>query len=159
MKKLIAILLVLVLAFSLFACNKTDVGGDAPSAAPPETSGASEPAGSTASGDSGDSNPNTAIPTDFTAASHFGFFNPNLDYDAMNLPAYKFGFVSLAWDDGIQLMANNFDAWAKAYGSTLTSTSSDGDAETAISNVELYCSQGYDGLLVNATSSIYGSRR
>jgi len=153
MKKLTAILLVLVLALTILACSKTEVGGkEAASSPPPSAAGSPEPAGSAAGSDSGEKNLGAAIPTDFTAKSYFGFFNPNLDYKAMNLPEYKFGFVSLAWDDGIQLMANNFEAWAKAYGSTLTCTSSDGDAEKAISNVELYCSQGFDGLLVNATT-------
>jgi ABC-type sugar transport system substrate-binding protein len=150
MRKTLAIILVLVLALSLFAgcAEKGDTSSPAASSAAPASSSApaSAPAGTSAAPATFDP---AAIPTDFTAASHFGFFNANLDYSKMNLKPYKFAFLSPAWDEMTQRMENNFEAWAKAYGSTCTSTSSDGDMDKLLSNIELFCTQDYDGLLLN----------
>ena len=150
MRKTLAIILALILALSLFAAcsNGGDkTSPDASSAAPASSAPASSAtAGTSAAPATFDP---TAIPTDFTAASHFGFFNANLDYSKMNLKPYKFAFLSSSWDDMTQRMENNFEGWAKAYGSTCTSTSSDGDMDKLLSNIELFCTQDYDGLLLN----------
>lgn len=162
MKKIPAILLALVLALSLFAaCAKSSTSSPAASpeasvsptstssASPSPESSAPSAAGQTIKGGWPVPADPTAIPTDFTAKSHFGFFNPTLDYSKMNLKQYKFAFLSFAWDEMTQRMQNNFESWAKQYGSICTGTSADSDMDRFLSNVELYCTQDYDGLLLN----------
>lgn len=167
MVKLIALILALALCLSMFACG----GGGGDTAAPSQDGSlaTSEPASPTGSSEPGGA-PSAADPggakiTGFenfpdgpggrrslNVSDYFGFWNPQYDYSAED--SYKFVFISMAWDNLTQLMAQNWEDMATMAGSEFTSTSCDSNIETMISNIELYATQGYDGMLINVYDAI-----
>jgi ABC-type sugar transport system substrate-binding protein len=150
LRPFLAVLLIYALIIPLAACGGNTDSGD--SGAPPSGSESAPAPSGDASDDAppaGSGNAETpATGTDYTAASHFGFFDPNRDYSSAD--PHKFVFVSLAWDNMTQKIANFWGSWAERMNVTFQSVSSDANQETFISNIETYAGQGYDGFLLNA---------
>ncbi|MDR2357954.1 MAG: substrate-binding domain-containing protein [Oscillospiraceae bacterium] len=166
MKKFIAITLAATLCLSLFACSGGGETTTTPESAPPESDSGSPPE-SPDSEISPEANPSPVggKVTGFenfpdgpggrrsaNASDYFGFWNPRYDYS--NEPSYKFVFISMAWDNLTQRMADNWKTMAEMAGSEFTSTSCDSNIETMISNIELYATQGYDGMMINVYDAI-----
>jgi len=132
MKKILALLLALALVFSLAACG----GGGAKDA----DAGKDEAGGESTAPEN----------LDLTAAGGFGYYNPDFEYPDKG---YKIGLISFAWDNMIQRIVDNCQVWADKMNVEFKAVDSDNNAEVLISNIELFASQGYDGLIINAFST------
>jgi ABC-type sugar transport system substrate-binding protein len=165
LKRITSLALALTVCLALFACNgsqgEQSASGDtdpsasvtSPEAPPSETTGTETTApadGNAASLANFPDGPGGR--KSLNASDYFGFWNPNYDYSQEE--SYKFVFISLAWDNLTQRMADNWNSWAEMAGSEFTSTSCDSNIETMISTIELYATQGYDGMLINVYDAI-----
>lgn len=143
-RRVLAFLLAFLMALATASCSG---GGSPTSPASPDTP---PPSAATPSGDGNENAPPAEGERDYSGSSYFGFFDKDRDYT--NDPKFKIAFISLAWSFMEQRLSDNYAVWAKKIGCEYTSTSSDGNVETLISNVETYAGQGYDGLILN----VYG---
>ncbi|MBR3586527.1 MAG: substrate-binding domain-containing protein [Oscillospiraceae bacterium] len=155
MKKVVALLLALVMVFALVACGggtPADSGKDAT----PADSGGNDGGNSgkdTPAPDSGDSGDSGAPEHDLTAAGGFGFWQNVADYDFSKEERHKIGLISYSWDQMLQTIADNFSVWAEKMNCDFMYCDSDSNAETLINNIELYASQGCEGLIINSFST------
>jgi ABC-type sugar transport system substrate-binding protein len=134
MKKLLSFGLAFIMVLSMVACG--DTGGDS------------------------ENDLNEEVITDeetlsqFTAESGYA-----LDSDSFSDKdkTYKLAYIGNAWDFTIQHMVDIMQNIAEnELNCEFASVSSNGDADTLITNVENYISQGYDGLIVNVLPSTTG---
>lgn len=148
MKKVLALLLAMIMVFALFACGAKTEDTSKPAADKTDTADtskkddASEPSGTPA-----------ATEHDLTAAGGFGFWQNVKDYDFSKEERHKIGLISYSWDQMLQTVADNFGAWAEKMNCDFMYCDSDSNAETLINNVELYGSQGCEGLIINSFST------
>lgn len=137
MKKLLALLLAVLMVFSLVACG----GGGAKD----DAAGGDAAGGDAATG--GDAAGSDAAGGDFTAASGFAIRPSEM---TVSDKTYKIAYVGFSWDNTVEhcsdLMEN---AFTKYLNCEFTAISSEGNPDTFIQNVENYISQGYDALICN----------
>ena len=157
MKRVLAIVLVLVLALSLFACannssttspsaaassaaaSSTDPSSAASSAAPSASAAASASGGTAASPSAG-------------GKVEVGFFDPSVDYSKAKQykVAYLYSGTSVLYD----MFSKAFEAWAKRMNCKYNVFSTT-DTDAFVTTIQTYADQGYNGLLLDPDSTIY----
>jgi ABC-type sugar transport system substrate-binding protein len=150
MKKAIAILLVLATIFAVAACGG---GGATTTPTPPPSGGDTNPP----AGDGG-SPATPAPPPNEEAAKGYndlGFFDPDFDYSAYK--TFKVALIA----SGNDFLTLEFDAafkdWAKRMNINYTGlwAPAASNNDEYLSGVQLYCDQGYDGLIIQPDLNIY----
>lgn len=149
MKKVLAILLVLVLAFSLVACGGGGNDGGGSSTPTPNSGG---DGGGSTGGDGGDGGDSGAA-----WPAEIGYFDPAYDYSQHKTfkVAYMVAAVSFLYDE--------FDAafrdWSKRMNINYTGmwAPAGGSADEYLSGIETYVDQGYTGFLLDADTNWYPS--
>lgn len=139
MKRVMALILILLLTASLFACNNTTQPTASPSVAPSSaapTASASPTAGTSPG----------------TGAVELGFFDPSIDYSKQPnyMVAYLYSGTSALYD----MFSKAFAKWAERTNCTYNDFSTS-DADAFVTTIETYASQGYAGLLIDPDSTIY----
>lgn len=144
MKKVISVLLAMLMIFALFACSSTTPGSSAsPSAAAsPSPSAAASP--STAP----EVSASPAEPIDVSAnADDIGFFSDGVDPQSRKTYniVHMYPFTLLLFE----MMTQCFNDFSKTLNVNVTPSTSEGDMDKFIQNIETYASQGnIDGFLV-----------
>jgi ABC-type sugar transport system substrate-binding protein len=127
-KKSLAMILALLMIFSLFACGKTD-GTASPS---PTTTGGT----ATAPG----------------VNENIGYYDPNYDYSQHNFDVvYMMSNTGVLYD----MFDKAFGEWAKKANVNYSSFSANGDNDLFLTTIETYASQGVDGFIFDADNTIY----
>ena len=157
MKKVIAILLIALLALSLFACGDKDQ----PAANTPQ--GGAEQQGSNAQNApqpaTESSPPPAAAFEGFTeeagrdTTGDIGFFDP--DYDYNQNPTYKFIYLRVRNSPLYDDFANSFKVWASKANVEMDVADVNGDNDLFISMIETLAAQGYDGIITDPDSTTY----
>ena len=144
MRKALAIILVLLTSFSLFACGNGNGNGNQNQA---ESPGASAPASSPAG--------NAAEPADKVIdLDEIGFYDP--DYDYFSGPKYKIQYMSL--DTGILYETNYgiYGNWCRMmnmeYGEMWTAN---GDNDLFLNTLVTFANNGVDGFLFDPDTTVY----
>lgn len=145
MKKVLAIILVLLIALSLFACNKESAAP--PSEAPSDTSAAPPPASSNTPATPSEG------PTVNPEGGEIGMYDPNYDYNAN--PKYKVQYVVLATQGLYEAFSDAFAHWASVMNlEYLGMQEYGGDKDAYLSNLPTLA-RAADGLLVDPDSQMY----
>jgi ABC-type sugar transport system substrate-binding protein len=145
MKRITAFILVALALLSVPAC--TD-GGDAPMDQSDE-----RPSAETSAESSGDAG--TPDITEFTAASGFGFYDP--DYNYFQNPRFK--VVGMFFDLGFYAPQDEmFKLFAEKANVEYTTYDAKSDVEALNNSIALYAAQGFDGAIVQtmATEAVSG---
>ena len=147
MRKVIAILLTLILALSLFACSKTTTPSASPGTAPSATP-STEPSAAPSTEPSAET---SAAPS---AAAKVGYFEDAKEV-ASKHDTYKIGFFYLAQ---AALETAHFDAM-KSMQTVLNFTckdySANSDPDTFINNLTIASQDGYDGYVIEPDVTIF----
>ena len=160
MKKVLAILLALIMVFSLVACgsgdkdtndnantndtNTNDTADTGDDAGTPSDNGGDD--ADTASGDHGPYE-------DTTAASGMGFYMP--DYDYSQNKTFKVAYMYAAQSLLCQNFSDAFAAWAERMNLEYNDYNSNSDADAFCTTMETYATQGYDGLMLDPDSQVW----
>lgn len=148
MKKLLALVIALIMVFSLFACGGKDADTD------PAPNAGTDPAPGTNTDTTPDADVGDTSGGDFTAASGFAIKPSEMKVSDKK---YKIAYVGFSWDNTVEhtsdLMEN---AFTKYLNCEYTAISSEGNPDTFIQNIENYISQGYDALICNVYSVTTG---
>ncbi|SHH86449.1 ABC-type sugar transport system, substrate-binding protein, contains N-terminal xre family HTH domain [Sporobacter termitidis DSM 10068] len=136
MKKVMAIVIVLVLAVSLFACNKA-----------PETT--TSPSASV----SPSSTPGSTTPGTSAGTSGVGFYDPNVDYSKN--PNYKVGYIMSSTGVLYDQFSKSFKAWADRMNVTYNDFACNADNDLFVNTIQTYVDQGYNGLLLDPDSTVW----
>lgn len=145
-KRILVILLTLVLALALFACNSGKPATsptDATKTPPPASEGSPDVAPS--------GEERTFLPP--TEITKNGFFDPNYDYFAN--PTIKVGYLVLQSGVLYEMGADAMREWAKRMNIEFTMFDANGDNDLYISNIRTLANQGYDGLIFDPDTTIY----
>ena len=144
MKKVLAIVLVLLLTAALFACSNTTTPSESPSAAP---SSAAPSAGSSAApGSDGGASPNAP-------SSKLGYYDPSADYS--NNENYRVGYIMSSTSVLYDEFSKAFRAWAERANCTYNDFNCNSDNDLFVTTIQTYADQGYNGLLLDPDSTIY----
>lgn len=143
MKKVMAILIAMLMVFSLFACSNQ------PATASPDTETSTPPASTEPSA--------PATTTDDTAAPstdkiEIGRFDPSVDYTKNE--RYKIAYMYSGTSFLYQLFDVAFKAWADRMNVEYIGYSAP-DSDQFLTTIQTYIDQGYDGLIVDPDSTIY----
>jgi ABC-type sugar transport system substrate-binding protein len=150
MKKVLALLLVLCMAFSLFACGGgTDNSPDtsSPDASTPGTESPDESPAGTGSPVAPPETPTTGGETGSQPLDQVGFFDRDFDYNQN--PRYKFMYVCIGWQDLNADFNSSFEHWATLanveYGGYFSAASN----EELLTQLPTLKDQGVDGVLLD----------
>jgi ABC-type sugar transport system substrate-binding protein len=143
MKKIMATVLVLLLAASLGSCSPTTTPSPSPSAVP--TSAAPTSAAPTTAAPASGASPSAG-------ALEIGFFDPTIDYSKQ--PNYKIAYLYSGTSALYDMFSKAFAKWAERTNCTYNDFSTS-DADAFVTTIETYADQGYAGLLVDPDSTIY----
>lgn len=162
MKKTLAIVLVLLMALTLFACEKTtpstatqepskppatstDSGGEAPASAPEEEQQIIK----------GDSiQPNTGKYGD-DPLDKVGFYDPNYDY-SKNPEKWTIQYMAAASGPLYDVASNAFALWCKKMNMEYSPMwSSGGDNDAFITNISTFINQGVDAFILDPDANSY----
>ena len=165
MKKILAIVLAMLLALSLFACNNNTSGASsqpsastsstAPSAAPSTgADSSSAPASEAPAIIKGDSiQPNTGKYGD-DPLDKVGFYNP--DYDYSKNPKWKIQYMSASSGPLYDVASNAFAHWCGKMNLDYSPMwSSGGDNDAYITNITTFINQGVDGFILDPDANSY----
>lgn len=133
MKKVLALVLSLLMVFSLLACGQ-DTTTAKPSAAN-NTADANDSDGSAATG------------------SEPGFYDPSFDYSAN--PTYKIVYMMSATGVLYDMFDKAFAAWSEKANVDYSSYCANNDNDLFLTTIETYAVQGVDGFLMDADNTIY----
>ena len=158
MRKILAILLVVFMAFTLFACNK--VSESDTSASP--SADTSDSTDTSDSADTSDSTSTEASDQDTQETAEIGlsenvwepgFYNPDEDYSQNE----EYTFVYMLYQNGV--LYDMFDAaftqWAERANVNYSNWCANSDGDLFITSIETYAAQGVDGILSDADMTIY----
>ena len=141
MKKLLSIILVLIMVLSFAACGS---GGSKQDTKPAD--GGNSDAAPADGGESGGLE-------QFTAASGFALTPDSVKSTGEK---YKVVYISFSWDNTVEHFSNALGKVLEGYGCEFTALSSEGNADTFITNIENYVSQKYDAIMANVYSVTTG---
>ena len=149
-KKIVALIMAALMAFSLFACSSKDSGSPqtsepvAPeSSAPAEIASPSENAPAPSE--------DASVPEE--AAAEPGYYDPNKDYFDRN--PYKVGFVILSVPTSMhQMFIDAYGLWGTNLNYELTDFSANDNNDTYISMLETLATQDYDGFFLDFPTEI-----
>ena len=143
MKKILAIVLCLLMALSLFAC------GDKPS----EPADSSEPPATTTQAPNTSTEPTSSEPVDNSFSGEIGMFDPDYDYSAN--PTYTVQYVVLATQGLYEAFDAAFKHWASKMNiNYLGMQEYGGDKDAYLSNLPTLA-KNCDGLLIDPDSLMY----
>lgn len=131
MKKIIVVLLILVMLFSLVACN---------SGRPDSNDAGSTETQQTSSGDS----PTPAAPP---SGGTVGWSTDNVDYFAR--PAYRIAYIVAFFVPVNALISDQFELWGKVLNFEYTLVDAQRDNDLFITSLEMLAGQGYDGFILD----------
>ena len=176
MKKVIAVLIALLMVFTLFACGgaggdtKPSGGGDAqPSGggdAQPSGGGDAQPSGGDAEPSGGDAEPSggDAEPAAAATPNMNADGSINLDkvahydptYDYSQNPRFKMCYCAFSADVGYQQTADAYEAWCDAFNLEWSGfVSANNDSETFLTQLQLYLDQGIDIFVMDPDITIF----
>lgn len=141
MKKVIAIVVALLLVFSLVACNNTTTPTTSPSAAASTAPSASS-AASAAPSTSGS-----------TTKTEVGYYDPTVDYTKNK--NYKVGYIMANTGVLYDMFSKSFKAWAQRMNVTYNDFACNADNDLFINTLQTYTDQGYNGLLLDPDSTVW----
>jgi ABC-type sugar transport system substrate-binding protein len=148
MKKILAILLALIMVFSLVACGSSDDGSSSDSS----TTTNDTADNSDATTDGGD---DAAYDESLTAAAGMGFYDA--DYDYTQNPKYKIAYMVVSSNFLYEAFSDSFQKWADLINVDYSGiVSANGDSDLFITTIETYATQGYDGLVVDPDTQVWG---
>ncbi len=148
MKKIFALLLVLLMVGTLFACGDS---GKSPADSPAPASNTPAPASDTLGAAAGFEDFDESEGRDTTG--EIGFFNP--DYDYSKNPQYKFIYLRVRNSPLYDDFAKSFKVWASKANVIMDIADVNGDNDLYISMIETLASQGYDGIITDPDSTTY----
>jgi ABC-type sugar transport system substrate-binding protein len=149
-KRLLAVLLALLIVFSLIGCTGTGTGtGGSTSTAPVSAA----PSGTVSS----DTGPTSSAPADTygsdqSLASGFGLFRDDFDYTTMQ--KYRVVGMYAQMNAMYTDMDAFFQSWAKRTNCDYSMFDAKNDSDAFISALETYSSQGVDGVIINPDAGV-----
>ena len=149
MKKVFAILLILILSVSLFACSKTATPSTEPSTAP-SAAPSTEPSAAPSTEPSAEASPSSILP----AQGEIGFFKDAKDV-ASSHKTYKIGYFYLAQS---ALEAAHFEAMRNmqaVLNFECSDFSASSDPDTFLRNLEVASQDAYDGYVIEPDVTIF----
>jgi len=148
MKKVIALILTLLMAFSLVACSGTSKTVSPTPSASETVSSSASPSAAVSPAIASDSGK-----TEAANGSGLGFYDPNQDYYSRQ--PYKIVYMILTPPSITnEIFSNAFKVWATRLNFEFTVSSANNDADAYINNMEIFAAQGFDGFLLDAGSDI-----
>ncbi|MDR0490628.1 MAG: substrate-binding domain-containing protein [Oscillospiraceae bacterium] len=152
MKRILAALLIVLMALSFVACSNTNdpVSNSPPTSNPPDSNA---PGGDAAMADTGFEGFDESAGRDTTG--EIGFYNPDFDYNQN--PRYKFCYLRYTNSPLYEDFANSFIVWASKMNVELDIKDTGGDNDLFISMIETLANQGYDGVLTDPDSTTYSA--
>jgi ABC-type sugar transport system substrate-binding protein len=147
MKKVLAIVIVLVLAVGLFACSSQ------PAASSPSTAASAAP--SVAPSTAPSVAPSSAEPSAAPSAEKVapGWYDPGFDYASGK--NYKVGYIMANTGVLYDMFSQSFKAWADRINITYNDFACNADNDLFVNTCQTYSDQGYDGLLLDPDATIY----
>ena len=146
MKKALSILLAVLMAFCLFACNaSTDDSQSAGSTDGDETAAGSQ------SENEAESN-SSATSEEIASGTGLGFYDPDADYYARD--AYKIVYVMSIPSITSEIFGNAFELWGTRLNYEYSNSCANGDNDAYVTNIEVLATQGYDGYLLECDPAI-----
>ncbi len=158
MKKVLAILIAVLMVFSLFACDGGGDAQDSDSAEPSEQAVTSPDEitlvdeGSTDADDPADKE-TESVEIEPEAGSEIGFYDSNYDYSAN--PTYKFVYMISQTGVLYDMFNKAFEEWANLANVEYSHYCANGDNDLFLTTIETYAAQGVDGYLFDADNTIY----
>lgn len=156
MKKLLALILALLMVFSLFACGSKDDGkaNDDPSNTP-LTDGDKSPDDSDNTADSAEATPHMNEDGSMNL-DMIGYWDS--DYDYASGPSYKICYMSSDASVLYQQSADAVQTWCKRFNYDWQGfVSSNGDSDLFMTNLQTYLDQGVEVFLLDPDSTIFPS--
>ncbi len=146
MKKISAVILALLMLFSIAAC-----GGDGTESTAPEASSSGEPVGETSAVPSPDDSTDApdAVITDGISTV---FYDSSKDYFSRD--PYKIVYMTIANSIITQNFSDAFDLWGTRLNYDYTYYSANNDTDAYINTLEVYASQGIDGYLLDSDTAL-----
>ena len=142
-RRILAIILVVLMAISLMACNKA-TSDDTPDSPSPGDASSDANAANTDSVDT--------YGSDQTLASGFGLFRDDFDYSSMP----RFSVVGMYHEMNAMYMDIDYylKIWAERTNCDYTSFDAGKDSDAFITAIETFSNQGVDGVIINPDSAI-----
>jgi ABC-type sugar transport system substrate-binding protein len=134
MKKGLAVILALLMIFSLFACGSSTA---------PSPSASTEQSAA----------PTTEAPgAEKPSAVEIGYYDPSYDYSKNDFTVvYMMSNTGVLYD----MFDKAFQEWAKKANVNYSSFAANGDNDLFLTTIETYAAQGVDGFLFDADNTIY----
>ena len=168
MKKVFAVLISVIMALSLFSCgNSTSTTTSASASTSPSAKASTSPSASASASTSSSqpsSKPSTAPSSSGTAQASVkpglaknvwqpGFFNPDEDYSKNK----KYKVVYMLFQNGVlyDMFDKAFKQWAIKANCEYSVWCANNDADQFVNNIEMFASQGINGILSDADMTIY----
>ena len=146
MKRIAAILLVAILAFTLIACQTGTSGGGSTSPSASISTAQSPLASTTPSAAS--TSPISAPSPSSSADNPFSYVTTEASQDHWNREPYKFASMALNTSMAfMQLINENFTKWGTVFNYTTAIFDANMNYDGYINQIQVYADQGYDGLL------------
>lgn len=156
MKRIAALLLVVVLALTLFACSNSSTATSPSASASAATSASASAATSAAASTAPSSAPSAAVsPSASTSAStsKIGYITDKVDY--FSRKPYK--FASLALNTATtytQMINDSFTKWGKVMNFETLTYDAHMDYDAYVNEVQILADQGYNGLVVGMDDAL-----
>ncbi len=138
MKKTLAILIAILMVFTLFACKNSETTTD---------TGASSPAASTEASASSETAPDASAETEpSTDASRIGYYDDSVDWYARD--PYKIIYIGISLGDPLHASLNQaFKDWSGLINVDYSSFDCNFDYDIFMVQLETYATQDYDGFI------------
>ena len=158
MKKVLALLLVVLMALTLSACNKTDGTETASTSEDTTTSTAPESEEPTTdetatTDDAGTTDAETTDTTEDSEEIEPGFYNPETDYSQNE----RYEFVYMLFQNGVlyDMFDHAFSQWAEKANVEYSNWCANSDGDLFMTSIETFAAQGVDGILSDADMTMY----
>ena len=166
MKKILAVVLACMMAFSLLACSgATTSASPSTSAASANTSSvpSAAPTASTAASTTAAPSPSAAvssgtfvgpdwIPSPIPSHSAAGWYTDNVDWFAR--PAYKLAFVYIGASSLTDQLSKAFQDWGEKLNFTYTEFNANNDADALLNAMHVLANEGVQGMMIEPDMSI-----
>ena len=152
MKKALAILMAVLMMFSLLACNGATSSTDE-SAAPSSSAPSAAPESSAPANDGGNESDTDSSEAPTSEVKEMGFYDPGYDYSANR--TYKFVYMISQTGVLYDMFNAAFAEWAKLSNVEYSHYCANSDNDLFLTTIETYAAQGMDGYLFDADNTIY----
>ena len=141
MKRIFSLLLVVLLMFSIVACNNTTTETDTDTESPSTETAAAD-----------DDTQSDAADSQADSENEIGFFNA--DYDYSQNDTYEVVYMMYATSALNAAFMEGFQVWADRTNCELNEYSSNADNDAFITSLEVFAAQGIDGFILDPDTSI-----